>query len=151
MWDKINHGLINSKIDNNKYALFIGRFQPFHKGHIDLIDQKISQNIPVLIMIRDIIPCDKNPLTAMQSKCIIDLYYKSIGKKIYVKTIIIDDIESVNYGRGVGYEVNEFIPPENICNISATNIREAIKNNSYTWKNDIPKELHDIIYKFLKV
>ncbi len=150
MWSKINHGLINSKIDINKYALFIGRFQPFHKGHIEMIDQKLLQNIPALIMIRDIIPCDKNPLTARQSKDIIDLYYKSIGKQELVKTIIIYDIESVNYGRGVGYEVNEFIPPENICNISATNIREAIKNNSDSWKQDIPKELHDMIYALLK-
>lgn len=150
MWYKINHGLLNSKNDNNKYALFIGRFQPFHKGHIEMIEQKISHNIPALVMIRDIAPCDKNPLTAQQSKYIIDLYYKSIGKEELVKTIIVDDIESVNYGRGVGYEVNEYIPPENICNISATNIRDSIKNNNDIWKKDIPEEIHNAIYELLK-
>ena len=29
-----------------------------------------------------------------------------------VKVIIIPDIESVNYGRGVGYEIIEHIPPD---------------------------------------
>ena len=46
-----------------------------------------------------------------------------------VKVIPIPDIESVNYGRGVGYEINEFVPPKNISDISATEIREKMKNN----------------------
>ena len=44
-----------------------------------------------------------------------------------IKIIPIPDIESVNYGRGVGYEINEFIPPEDIGNISATEIRKNLK------------------------
>ena len=44
-----------------------------------------------------------------------------------VKVISIPDIESVNYGRGVGYEINEFVPPSNIGKISATKIREKLK------------------------
>ena len=39
-----------------------------------------------------------------------------------VKVIIIPDIESVNYGRGVGYEIIEHIPPSDISKISATKI-----------------------------
>jgi hypothetical protein len=27
--------------------------------------------------------------------------------------MVIPDIESVNYGRGVGYEINEYQPPKN--------------------------------------
>ena len=41
-----------------------------------------------------------------------------------VKVIIIPDIESVNYGRGVGYDIIEHIPPSKIGEISATKIRE---------------------------
>ena len=37
-----------------KYALFVGRYQPLHAGHIYLFEQKISQNIPVCIAIRDV-------------------------------------------------------------------------------------------------
>ena len=44
--------------------------------------------------------------------------------------MIIPDIESVNYGRGVGYEIIEHVPPENIKKISATKIRASlIKKN----------------------
>ena len=39
---------------------------------------------------------------------------------------IIPDIESINYGRGVGYDVIEHSPPPKIGRISATKIREKI-------------------------
>ena len=42
---------------------------------------------------------------------------------------IIPDIESVNYGRGVGYNVIEHCPPEDINEISATSIRAKMKND----------------------
>ena len=44
--------------------------------------------------------------------------------KNQVKVIIIPDIESVNYGRGVGYKIIEHQPPKDIGQISATKIRE---------------------------
>jgi hypothetical protein len=44
-----------------------------------------------------------------------------------VKIIIIPDIESVNIGRGIGYDVIEHVPPQEIHDISATQIREQMK------------------------
>ena len=46
-----------------------------------------------------------------------------------VKVIIIPDIESVNYGRGVGYDVIEHEPPNQIKKISATNIRSEMRRD----------------------
>ena len=43
-----------------------------------------------------------------------------------VKVIIIPDIESVNYGRGVGYDIIEHVPPDNRGEISATEIRKKL-------------------------
>ena len=43
--------------------------------------------------------------------------------------MIIPDIESVNYGRGVGYSVIEHIPPSDVSEISATKIREQLKKD----------------------
>ena len=40
---------------------------------------------------------------------------------------IIPDIESVNYGRGVGYEIIEHIPPDDIKQVSTTKIREGLR------------------------
>ena len=44
-----------------------------------------------------------------------------------VKVLIIPDIESVNFGRGVGYDIIEHIPPQEVGDISATKIREQMK------------------------
>jgi hypothetical protein len=44
-----------------------------------------------------------------------------------VRLMIIPDIESINFGRGVGYDVIEHVPPQEIHDISATQIREQMK------------------------
>ena len=46
-----------------------------------------------------------------------------------VRVIIIPDIESVNYGRGVGYEIIEHEPPAQIKRISATEIRSNMRKD----------------------
>ena len=46
-----------------------------------------------------------------------------------VKVIIIPDIESVNYGRGVGYDIIEHVPPQDVEKISATKIREQMRKD----------------------
>ena len=43
-----------------------------------------------------------------------------------VITSIIPDIESINYGRGVGYDIIEHIPPQEIGEISATKIKQEM-------------------------
>ena len=68
-----------------------------------------------------------------------------------VEVMIIPDIESVNYGRGVGYEINEFQPPADsgAMFISATKIRESIKNGDDTWKTMVDDSLHSDIEGYL--
>ena len=83
-------------------------------------------------MVRDIEPDYKNPFTTYETINMIETYHRS--KKHDVIVIPIPDIESVNYGRGVGYEINEYTPSETISQISATKIREYIKNGNEEWK-----------------
>jgi hypothetical protein len=45
-----------------------------------------------------------------------------------LKVIIIPDICSVEFGRGVGYDIIEHIPPPEVAEISATKIREQMKS-----------------------
>ena len=125
-WDVKNHGGNPTTNESEKYAIFVGRFQPYHQGHISLIMQKINQGIPALIMVRDIAPDAKNPFTTEQTVEIIKKYHAAKGHN--VKVIIIPDIESINFGRGVGYEIIEHIPPKDIGKISATNIRKENEN-----------------------
>ena len=114
-----------------KKAVFIGRWQPMHLGHEWLIRNKLDQGIPVLIMVRDIPPDPKNPFRTEETVDMIETAFSGED----VEVMVIPDIESVNWGRGVGYETNEFKPPEDIKRISATDIRTKIKANDDTWKN----------------
>ena len=106
--------------------MFIGRWQPWHKGHRWLIDQRLNQNKNVLICIRDMETDDNNPFTPEEVKENIEKELFSLIEKKRIKVMIIPDIESVNYGRGVGYEIIEHVPPDKIEKISATKIRSKM-------------------------
>ena len=112
-----------------KRALFIGRWQPLHPGHQWLFNQKLEQGIPILIAVRDTPVNDSNPFTTEYVIANLEKEYSEEVESGMVKVIPIPDIESVNYGRGVGYEINEFVPPSNIGKISATKIREKLKKD----------------------
>ena len=107
---------------NNKRAMFVGRWQPLHNGHKWLIGQKLNEGIPVLICVRDIPPDEKNPFTTEQTIDMLETAYVDDD----VKILSIPDIESINYGRGVGYEVIEHVPPQQVGEISATKIRKEM-------------------------
>ncbi len=146
-WDVRNHGGNPTTNESKKYAIFIGRFQPYHQGHISLIMQKINQGISALIMVRDIAPDAKNPFTTEQTVEMIKKYHAAKGHD--VRVIIIPDMESVNFGRGVGYEINEFAPPEDIGWISATKIRNSIKEENNDWKMLVDESIQGDVEKYL--
>lgn len=129
-----------------KRAMFIGRWQPFHNGHKWLIGEKLKKGKSILVAVRDIPPDEKNPFTTEQTLCMIKEVYKGDD----VKVISIPDVESVNYGRGVGYEINEHVPPQNIGFISATKIREDIKADSDSWKSNVDSSIHNLVVEYLE-
>jgi len=109
-----------------KYSMFIGRWQPWHKGHRWLIDQRLNEGKNVLICVREVSKDDKNPYNPIEVKENVENALKELIDAKRVKVIIIPDIESVNYGRGVGYDIIEHLPPKNIGEISATKIRKKL-------------------------
>lgn len=109
-----------------KYSLFIGRWQPWHEGHRWLIDQRLNEGKNVCIAIRDMPPDDSNIFSPQEVKDNIEKQLSELIKNKRVTVIIIPDIESVNYGRGVGYDIIEHVPPAKIGKISATAIRKKI-------------------------
>jgi nicotinamide mononucleotide adenylyltransferase len=129
------------------YNMFIGRYQSPHKGHMTIFNEYLEKGLPVLIAIRDIDPDENNPLAAHE--------VQRIWEKIYwneplVRVIIIPDIASVNYGRGVGYEVKEIQVDSAIANISATEIRRQIMNGETHWKELVDPTGHEVLEKLLK-
>ena len=94
-----------------------------------LIDQRLKEGKKVWIAIRDVEPNENQPWTPQEvldnlSKELIDLLNE--GK---IKITIVPDIESINYGRGVGYEIIEHVPPNQVEEISATKIREKMRKD----------------------
>jgi cytidyltransferase-like protein len=110
-----------------QYSMLVGRYQPFHEGHRWLMNQCLDESKNVLICIRDIEPDDKNPYTSQEVENKITGALLDLIQEGRVKVIIIPDIESVNFGRGVGYDIIEHIPPQEVSDISATKIREQMR------------------------
>ena len=100
-----------------KYSMFIGRWQPWHDGHRWLIDQRLNEGKNVLICVREVSQDDKNPYNPIDVKKNVEKELIDLINSGRVKVIIIPDIESVNYGRGVGYDIIEHIPPKKIGEI----------------------------------
>ena len=111
-----------------RYSLYIGRFQPFHDGHEWCVRQMLDEGKRVCIAIMDIHDTepDNNPYHSNHViKLILDRFVDEIEAE-NIKVIKIPPIESVNYGRDVGYDLNELIPPDDIKEISATRIRNEL-------------------------
>jgi cytidyltransferase-like protein len=107
--------------------MFIGRWQPWHEGHRWLIDQALGEGKNVLLCIRDVEPDEKNPWTAQEVLMNLSSELKDLVEAGKLHIIKIPDIESINIGRGVGYDIIEHTPPQDIHDISATKIREQMK------------------------
>ena len=111
------------------YSLFIGRWQPWHEGHRWLIDQRLNEGKNVWIGIRNVEPSENQPWTAHEVMMNIQEELNDLIEKGRIFISIVPDIESVNYGRGVGYEIIEHVPPEDIKKVSATKIRAKLKED----------------------
>jgi len=105
--------------------MYVGRWQNWHKGHEWLINQQLQKGKNVWVAIRNVETDENNPKTAQQ--VMMDLaeesFFKENSHRINIS--IIPDIESINYGRGVGYDVIYHEPPEDVAKISGTSIRNG--------------------------
>jgi nicotinamide mononucleotide adenylyltransferase len=127
MWEKKVHISSSMTKKDGQFSAFIGRWQPLHEGHKQLFQQVLDAGGNVLIMIRDIKPDEKNPYTAAEVYVTISDFYTDLIKAGRVKVMKIPDICSVDFGRGVGYDIVEWLPPAEIAEISATKVREQLK------------------------
>ena len=127
MWGKKIHVKSSLERKDSQWSLFIGRWQPLHEGHKQLFRQVINEGGKVLVAIREGEINEKNPFTPQQVLTNIAVEMEPEISNGKLKAIIIPDICSVEFGRGVGYDIIEHIPPAEINDISATKIREQMK------------------------
>jgi adenylylsulfate kinase len=120
---------------------FIGRWNGcFHNGHDYIIQQKLKEG-PVTLAVRNVAPDENNPWTAKEVKEMLDYRFKDDD----VEVIIIPDLLSVEYGRGVGYGINEIKVDKEIEGISGTKCRALIENGDDGWKEFVPKEIAEFL------
>jgi len=126
-WTKKVHVESSLPRKEGQFAMFVGRWQPLHKGHQELFKRAMDEGKNVLICIRDIKPDEKNPFTAEEVKDNIMNFYSQEFIEGKVRVMVIPDICSIEFGRGVGYDIIEHTPPQEIGDISATKIREQMR------------------------
>lgn len=127
MWEKKVHVKSSMSKKDNQWSLFIGRWQPLHEGHKELFRQVINEGGRVCVAIREVEVDEKNPFTPHQIMLNVFEQMKPEVESGKLKIITIPDICSVEFGRGVGYDIIEHTPPQEIADISATKIREQMK------------------------
>ena len=117
------------KWDNKKQtAQMLGRWQPFHDGHYALFEEIIKKTGQVCIQVRDVQGVDDNPFDFETVK-------KNIEERLNpkyenrFKIMLVPNITTISYGRGVGYKIEEVILPEKIQKISATKIRDKLRKD----------------------
>jgi nicotinamide-nucleotide adenylyltransferase len=152
-------------------VLFIGRFQPFHKGHLKIIVDASKKYQEVLIGIGSSQYGNKsdNPFTATERKNMIEKSLNKIGVNNF-KIILIPDIHNppkwVDHVLSIvpdfdivlsnnsftkqlfvdkGFKVKE-TPLYNKDKYSGKVIRKRIINGE-SWEDLVPQEVHDIIFK----
>jgi adenylylsulfate kinase-like enzyme/phosphopantetheine adenylyltransferase len=107
----------------------LGRFQPWHAGHRALFEKALEKTGQVVIMVRD---CqdwnDSNPFDFEFVKKRIEDDLNPLYKEKFI-VIKVPNIVEIVYGRDVGYKINKIELTSELHNISATKIRERMKEN----------------------
>lgn len=107
----------------------LGRWQPFHDGHLALFERALSKTGQVAIQVRD---CqgwnDSNPFDFefVKEKIIEKLSQSgyTYGKEYVI--MLVPNIVNITYGRDVGYKIEQETFTDDIHDISATKIRKEM-------------------------
>ena len=114
----------------------LGRWQPWHDGHIELFKRALQKTGQVCIMYRDVADVDAgvegqgdNPFDFEDVKENIIKVLSKHGYKEGKEYIVIKvpNIIDISYGRGVGYSFTEHDLGKDIHAISATKIRKEMR------------------------
>ncbi|MCH9780125.1 MAG: adenylyl-sulfate kinase [Alphaproteobacteria bacterium] len=106
-------------------ALFLGRYQPFHEGHLKLMKAGLERVGQICVAVRSTHGIDdKNPFPFEEVRARIEASLHPYREKYVI--ISIPNITDVFYGRDVGYNVERIDLDEATHAISATGIRREL-------------------------
>ena len=114
----------------------LGRWQPWHQGHQELFKRCIAKTGQVIIQVRDVEGAsggakqNDNPFSWKEvCKNIEDSLKKdSYERGIDYEIMLVPNITNITYGRNVGYVFEEESFDDEISSISATKIRDDLRN-----------------------
>jgi cytidyltransferase-like protein len=106
-------------------VLVLGRYQPFHDGHLALYEEAKKRQEQVVIGVRDTMgTSEKDPFSFSQVK-------ESINNKVKDAFVVkFPNVTNIIYGRDVGYLIEKVSLSNDVEKISATEIRKKIINKS---------------------
>ena len=123
---KISDKIQEYQWDNKKpTAQMLGRWQPWHNGHQKLFEEIIKKTGQVNIMVRDVQGVGDNPFDFDTVKKNIESALVDFKKR--VKITLVPNLTNICYGRGVGYKIEEIVLDANTQEISATKIRDKMR------------------------
>jgi len=109
---------------DKKTSVFIGRWQPLHKGHCGIIRKALEEGDNVTIVIRDQPVSDKNPFTVKEREVMIA---EEFGDSVDVVAIPDGDVGfDVCHGRDVGWGVRRIHLDDDLEKVSGTAIRKQM-------------------------
>jgi len=106
-------------------ALFLGRYQPFHDGHRNLVIEGLRRVGQACIAVRDTGgTSDKDPFPFDYVKARIEGSLRDYAGRFVV--VQLPNITYIFYGRDVGYSVERIDLDEALTDISATDVRRRM-------------------------
>lgn len=154
-------------------ALFIGRFQPFHNGHLHAVQEILQKHKIVIIGIGSAEESNtpENPWTASERMVMIKAALDE--KKIPAERYWIVPVRNINNYAVWVQHVTTLVPPfqrmysgspivqalfkkdgrfkchtvKMVEKISGTRIREYIRKNNPVWQKMVPKSVYEVVEK----
>ena len=118
-------------------VLLLGRWQPWHDGHLALFERALSKTGQVVIQVRDVkdstggIGQEDNPFSFEQIESDIQNRLLKSGYQVNKEYIIqlVPNITNITYGRDVGYAIESESFDSKTESISATKIRKSLRED----------------------
>ena len=115
----------------------LGRWQPWHQGHQELFKRCVEKTGQVMIQVRDVQGSsggngqEDNPFDweTVCKNIEEGLSRDGFKKGEDYEIMLVPNIVNISYGRGVGYVFEEEVFEDSITNISATKIREKLRQD----------------------
>ena len=115
----------------------LGRWQPWHQGHQELFKRCVAKTGQVIIQVRDVQGSsggngqEDNPFDweTVCKNIEEGLSRDGFKKGVDYEIMLVPNIVNISYGRGVGYVFEEEVFEDSITNISATKIREKLRED----------------------